>query len=266
MEAKSKVTTAQVPSTDKQAKGRSTIEFPYLDLENSVEITSGIHDIGGSSCDWDQLAAHLKQAAQGGGFRLRMICAKQFGLITYDRGKANLTALGLKMVDPQQQRAAKVEAFLTIPLYRAIYDKFRGGTLPPVAGLEREMVSLGVAAKQADKARLAFARSAKYAGFFEFGADRLVIPANTNSSTTKQDQPDGALPDQPKKPGNTSGHGMHHHPFIEGLLKTLPPPETDWPMAGRVKWLQAAANIFGLIYTDTAGSDIEFIEITKKQL
>src|SRR5262249_53437932 len=34
----------------------------------------------------------------------------------------------------------------------------------------------------------------------------------------------------------------------QGLLKTLPEPETDWPSAGRVKWLQTAANIFDLIY------------------
>lgn len=38
------------------------------------------------------------------------------------------------------------------------------------------------------------------------------------------------------------------HPFVQGLLKTLPEPETDWPIAKRIKWLQAASNIFDLIY------------------
>lgn len=42
------------------------------------------------------------------------------------------------------------------------------------------------------------------------------------------------------------------HPFIEGLLKTLPNPESDWPVAKRVKWLQAASNIFDLIYSSTS--------------
>ncbi|MHB1236150.1 MAG: hypothetical protein ACYCY7_01165 [Gallionella sp.] len=56
------------------------------------------------------------------------------------------------------------------------------------------------------------------------------------------------------------------NPFILGLLKKLPPPETDWPMAGRIKWLQTAANIFGLIYTETGGNEIEYIAIEKKQL
>jgi hypothetical protein len=47
------------------------------------------------------------------------------------------------------------------------------------------------------------------------------------------------------------------HPFIEGLLQTLPDPEEDWPAAGRVKWLQTAANIFDLIYKGDGGIKIE---------
>jgi hypothetical protein len=56
------------------------------------------------------------------------------------------------------------------------------------------------------------------------------------------------------------------NPFISGLLKTLPKPGTDWPMSGRIKWLQTASHIFGLIYTDPNGNELEYIEITKKQL
>jgi hypothetical protein len=43
------------------------------------------------------------------------------------------------------------------------------------------------------------------------------------------------------------------HPFIQGLLQTLPEPESDWPSAARVKWLQTAANIFDLIYKGEGG-------------
>lgn len=41
--------------------------------------------------------------------------------------------------------------------------------------------------------------------------------------------------------------------FIRGLLVTLPGPESDWPSAARVKWLQTAANIFDLIYQGEGG-------------
>lgn len=57
-----------------------------------------------------------------------------------------------------------------------------------------------------------------------------------------------------------------HHPFITGLLKALPEPETEWSMAARVKWLQTAANIFGLMYTTKDNADVEFIEVTKHAL
>jgi hypothetical protein len=42
--------------------------------------------------------------------------------------------------------------------------------------LEREIANLGVAPKQTDKARQSFERSARQAGFFLQGEDRLVQP------------------------------------------------------------------------------------------
>ena len=47
--------------------------------------------------------------------------------------------------------------------------------------------------------------------------------------------------------GGGNGHGGYH-PFIEGLLATLPEPGTIWTIEGRAAWLQAAAHNFMLIY------------------
>jgi hypothetical protein len=62
--------------------------------------------------------------------------------------------------------------------------------------------------------------------------------------------------------GGTGGSGdgeKPRHPFIEGLLKTLPDPDSDeeWPLDKRVKWLQTAANIFDLIYKGEGGIKVE---------
>lgn len=234
-----------------QARVQSTIEFPYLDEENAVEIATAVHEVGGSGCEWDQLAAHLKQAAQGGGFRLRMICAKQFGLVLYDRGKVTLTSLGLRVVDPQQLRAAKVEAFLQVPLYKAVYEKFRGGTLPPLAGLEREMQALGVAPKQADKARQAFQRSAKYAGFFEFGADRLVPPPTAAASefgTSKADK--GSRESVGTGGGGGGDDGIDVHPALLGLLRNLPPVGSPLGPKRRSALIDAFKSTINFIYPE----------------
>lgn len=264
----SKVEARVEPIAAKQVaapRGQSTIEFPYLDQSNAAEIAVAVHEVGGSGCEWDQLAAHLKQAAQGGGFRMRMISAKQFGLVTYDRGKIALTSLGLRIVDPQQSRAAKVESFLYVALYKALYDKFRGATLPPNPGLEREMAALGVAPKQADKARQAFQRSAKYAGFFEFGSDRLVPPANGGPSPSLPIQAPAA-PEPRSLGGGGGGGGDDLHPFVRGLLQKLPIPETEWTVEGRAKWLTAAVNIFDLMYLEPPDAATKIISIEVKSL
>jgi len=236
---------------------RSTILFPYGDIDWGVKVAKGVQQVGGTACQFEQLAAQLGMAANGGGFRTNLLTAKILGLVTYGQGTVQLTGLGQKAADPKQEKAARAEAFLAVPLYRVVYDKFKGTTLPPAAALENEMRNLGVAPKQADKARQAFMRSAQQAGFFAFGADRLVIPASGPSAPTPEQKPDI------QQPVSGGGHGHHNsgggshggggnwHPFVEGLLKTLPPTDGEWKAEGRRKWLQAAANVFDLIYPDT---------------
>jgi hypothetical protein len=232
-----------------QQRVQSTIEFPYLDLENSEEIATGVHEVGGSGCEWDQLAAHFKQAAQGGGFRLRLICAKTFGLVAYDRGKISLTALGLRIVDPQQQRIARTEAFLSVPLYKAVYDKFRGGALPPNSGLEREMSALGVAPKQADKARQAFQRSAKFAGFFEFGADRLVMPKNGATTTHEIPRQAEGIPTIGTGTGGGGGSvDLDLDPLLIALLQKIPHQGEPWPGDRRLRWFRTFAMNVSQVY------------------
>jgi len=229
---------------------RSTIEFPYLGLDVAAEMAKGVHEVGGSSCQWDQLAAKLDQTASGGGFRQRVMTAKTFGLLTYSQGTITLTKLGTQVCDPDQEAAAKAEAFLAVPLYKAVYEQFKGGTLPPASGLETAMVSLGVTPKQKATARQVFQRSATEAGFFAYGQSRLVLPPIKSSATAPAVTPVEET-DKKKKPKDDDNDEEELHPFIKGLLKKLPPPDSEWPNEKRAKWLQAAVNIFDLMYTES---------------
>lgn len=248
---------AQEPQVQEEERERSTIGFPYADLDDAVQIAGGVHAVGGSSCDWDQLAAQLNQAANGGGFRQRMLTAKMFGLVTYTQGRVTLTALGSRMCDPQQERAARVDAFQNVPLYKAVYDRFKGGTLPPSAGLEAEMVTLGVAKKQKDKARQVFQRSAQQAGYFWSGTDRLVMPSIRNGGETRREPEIEKQKDPPMEEGGGGDGGGKRHPFIEGLIKTLPPANQPWTLEKRAQWLQAAVSVFNLIYPDDSSGTID---------
>jgi hypothetical protein len=246
---------------------RSTIEFPYTDLDNAVETVRGVHAVGGTACDYDQLAAQLNVEAKGGGFRLRVNGAKTYGLITYERGgRITLTELGRKIVDSEQERAARLDAFLAVPLFGKVYETYRGSQLPPQAGLERSLVGMGVGKKVADRARQVLLRSAKQAGFFELSQDRLTAPSVKTASHQNEASKDHEKKHKPTGGGGPGDHGFH--PFIEGLLKTLPTPETSWSIPGRVKWLQAASHVFDLIYTNDEQNQqgVEYIEISKKTL
>jgi hypothetical protein len=231
---------------------RSSIEFPYLDLDVAVEIAKGVHQVGGSSCGWDQLAAQLGQTAKSGAFRIKVMTARTFGLVTYGQGTVNLTELGKKLNDPQQEKAAKADAFLAVPLYNKIHEGFKNVTLPPADALETEFVKLGVAPKQKGKARQAFQRSATQAGFFWSGPNRLVKPAIKGSVASP---PESAIESERTEKKNKEEDEDHRrHPLIEGLIRELPDPQSEWTVEARKNWLLAASTIFNVIYKDSDDS------------
>jgi hypothetical protein len=230
-------------------RGRSTISFPYNDLDDVVNVAKAVQAVGGTSCHWDELAAKLGAASSNSGtFRLRLLAAKTFTVLTYDKGVVTLTSLGSRICDPQQERAARVEAFLAVPLYFKVYEEFKSGSLPPISGLENFMVKVGVAEKQKDKARQVFQRSAKQAGFSEY-ADRLVMPSIKASAAAPAAPVVEPEPEKKKKVRDEDEDDLH--PFIKGLLTKLPKPDDEWTQEGRAKWLETAANIFDLLYKNS---------------
>src|SRR5205807_79479 len=125
-----------------------------------VLVARAIHNTYGRSCTPDQLAPVLgHDTVSGGAFRLKVSTARTFGLIETTRDQYNLTPLGREIVNPASETRARVSAFLTVPLYKALFDMYRGHLLPRSIGLENEMVRLGVSAKQKEKARQVFLRS-----------------------------------------------------------------------------------------------------------
>jgi hypothetical protein len=243
--------------SDKPERERSSIDFPYTSLEDGIAVATAVHKLGGNQCRLDSLAAELgHDTVNSGGFRQKLSTAHTFGFTSLSQGVVTLSELGARIVDPEQQKVARVEAFLKVPLYNAIYEQFKNGTLPPSQGLETAMVSLGVAAKQTAKARQAFQKSAKEAGFFAYGTTKLVYPALGGAAAPpKVKEVEEPTPEPKGKSGNggDGGDGKKRHPFIEGLLETLPTAalgkeKTEWSLQGRQEWLQTAAGIFNLIF------------------
>ncbi len=228
-----------------QKRERSTVEFPYMALNDAIYVTRGIHETTGSSaCQHDQLAAKLGLSMNSSGYRMRISTARMFGLVESDRGGGvKLTPLGQTIVDSSRQREAKAKAFLKVPLYQRLYEHYRGKVLPPGAALERKMANLGVAQKQTDRARQAFERSAETAGFFEMGRDRLVPPGGI--AEAHPPKPDEQLVGAVSERGDEQ---RPRHPLVEGLFQSLPWEQEGWTLEEAADWLQAAAFNFRLIY------------------
>jgi hypothetical protein len=266
---------SQDQSQDEGKRERSTIQFPYQDLSEAVAIAKGVHTAGGASCQVDQLAGELKQSPTSSMFKLRVSTARIFGLVTNAQGNVSLTALGTRVCDPQQEQAAKAEAFLSVPLYKQVYDQFKGASLPPANGLETTMVTMGVAPKQKSNARQVFHRSATQAGFFAYGNTRLVYPViKAGSSANGSEQIAGNGEATVEKARNAgTGHdggggdggrgGIDCDPAIMGLIRRLPQPDTDWPLEKQARWLLAVSHAFAVVYPREDDGKSLNIEIVK---
>ena len=246
------------PENGNAKRVRSTISFPYIAMGSCLEVAEAMHEIGGDACEWNQIAAHMKVAAQGGAFRQKMLATKTFGIIEYSGQDVQLTKLGQHCIDERTSKGARVDAFLRVPLFAALFGRFDGVKLPPHAAIQRTMQELGVAPKQTAKARQSFIRSAREAGFFDLNPDRLTKPP------VDQDDND---PDDPPKKKKTNGGGDEpppNSPLITALLAQMPPPKDGWPKEQCLVWLRTLLLSISMIYS-TSFEELQGIEVTLRK-
>ncbi|NMM43857.1 hypothetical protein HH303_05170 [Rhodospirillaceae bacterium KN72] len=231
-------------------RSRTQIEFPYTDIGQAEELARTLVDRGGGTAETAQLAGWMDQSANGGTFRSRLSAARMFGFIESDRGSGviTITSSGRDVVDANRRAAARVDAFMKVPLFAAMYEKNNGYNLPPPAALERQVVELGVPEKQKERARQVFQKSASIAQFIDPTTGRFVKPAvrpvkeEDNTDTVRHNSGDES---------NTGSDSVdrQYHPFVQGLLDELPASEEfmSWPVEDQAEWLRAAASIFKLL-------------------
>jgi hypothetical protein len=251
-------TISELDPDESDIRQRSSIGFPYNNLDDAIAVTVAIHsNVGTGECDDAQLSAWMGLSPKSSGFRMQVSAARMFGVVETNSGHHKLTALGRTAVDPRRQREARAKAFLNVPLYKALFENFRTGVLPPAAALEREMLRLGVAEKQTGRARQVFERSAEQGGFFEHGKNRLVMPGIAGQDAPTLDKPnDPNDPDREKfdrdqggaGSGSGGNGGIDLDPLLIALLKKIPPTKDGWPLAKRVRWFRTFAMNVSQIY------------------
>jgi hypothetical protein len=187
----------------------------------------------------------MNMSEEGGTYRARRSAARMFGLIDLPQGRLSLTGLGRRAVD-DTDRGARIEAFLKPALFTALYEQYRGQTLPPQPSIERHIARLGVPPKQIKRARQVFQTSAHYAGFIDASSGRFRRPGIGPSSDPRI----GKLPEGEGDVGagvGGSGDGggddgtPPRHPLIEGMFQSLPAKGELWTLEEAADWLHAAA-------------------------
>jgi hypothetical protein len=212
------------------SRTRSKIAFPYTPLSDAEQVAQALQNRGGTA-SMDELAAELNQVITSGAFRTKVATSRTFGVASVRRGTVTLTELGRRIVDPNKLPAARAEAFLTVPLYRKVYEEYKGHTLPGPEGLENAMARFGVSPKQTERARQAFQRSGEQAAFFGHGKDRLVAPALSDAEKPNDKPParefDGTLA-----------------PSVEALMIQLLENGEKWSPEQTVAFVNAARTIY----------------------
>lgn len=242
---------------------KSKTAYPYNDLDQSITVAKAIQDKAGGLCGADHLAEYLGySSARSGTFFSRLQAAKMFGLVQSQGENMAPTERAHNILSPVMQDdevRARLDAFLDVPLFNAIYEQFKGQSLPPDVGIKNLLkTKFGIVEDRIGPAFRILTDSAEQAGLFKTTGDRSKMIKPVIGSPIPKEPPksiDAATHplDKPKGSGGSGGGGdppIGIHTAIAGLLRELPSPGTEWPSAKKGRFLSAFKAIIDVVYPD----------------
>ena len=240
-------TSGGVRSPEPSARAQPGLAYPFIPLTDVIEMLRLVKAQGGRY-RFSDLAAALEQSKSSGAFRGRTAAGRMYGTVETVGNQVVLTKLGERICSPGSEAEALAEAFLRVPLYRALFEKYArdGGRLPDDATVEYDMVNLGVPEARVKMVRRVFMRSAETAGYFSTDHDRLIRPMTSTGSITGN----ASAPEPKEPPVVPTGETVPiaEHPLIKMLVSGLPPAGTRLPEGQLRRWLDAAESGLRLIY------------------
>lgn len=117
------------PERSEWGRGESK-EFPVIQLEDAVEIARRVKDLGQAA---DMTAMEKVLGIRGGALARKLASTRRWGLVE-GKGQLRLTNLAKEIffyTKDEQPAAAKIRAFLGVPIFRDVYEaSSREGALP----------------------------------------------------------------------------------------------------------------------------------------
>lgn len=193
---------------DRVARGEKP---PYIDLGEAVQVIGLCYDRAGDEIPFDLFSEITGNTASSSSFTRKLATCRNFGLVTVTLSKITLTEIAERIFrprDPHERQAALKDAFLSIDLFRRMYDKYLGKILPQdeyLANTFADYVPQDQAPKWVDR----FVDSAQEAGLLLNRADgktqvidgaRQAGIDNAVSAVAEalENQPDGQWPIGPQ--------------------------------------------------------------------
>ena len=154
-------------STGRKQRQRSAYLFPAYGFTTALDIARRVEEGGGGTLSEETLALNLGLSAKSSGFRLKSLAARQFQLITKQGDTLSTTPVAKAVFKPTSNEDALRGyrlAFLSIPLFKAVAERYRGQRLPDSQTLrnvlEREFQVEHARVQQAERMLLDSARDA----------------------------------------------------------------------------------------------------------
>ena len=151
----------------RKTRQRSVYLFPAYGFTTALDIARRVEESGGGILTEETLAVNLGLSAKSSGFRLKSLAARQFQLISKQGDTLITTPVAKAIFKPTSSEDAQRgyrEAFLSIPLFQAVAERYRGQRLPDSQTLrnvlEREFFVEHARVQQAERMLLDSARDA----------------------------------------------------------------------------------------------------------
>src|ERR1700733_324726 len=131
-------------------RGRGSRLFPQNTLEEALKVPLAIKEKnGGEPFASEEVAKACSMGLKTSAFFYLTASAQAYGLTqgTRNTEEIKLTDLGREIVYPEsaeEQRKKKIDAFFSVPLFKQVYDHYKGGRLPEMDFLSSRLTKLNV--------------------------------------------------------------------------------------------------------------------------
>jgi hypothetical protein len=151
----------------RKARQRSVFLFPAYGFTTALDIARRVEESGGGTLTEETLAVNMGLSVKSSGFRLKSLAARQFQLISKQSDTLTTTPVAKAIFKPTSAEDAQRgyrQSFLSIPLFQAVAERYRGQRLPDSQTLrnvlEREFHVEHSRVQQAERMLLDSARDA----------------------------------------------------------------------------------------------------------